>query len=464
MAGPATNTVSSAVRQLSDGNPNGTVLGQSTSDVIGFYGMSAGIAQPTDPGQAALPASGTSSGAGALTHYTSTQTPASVATITVAEQSVTVTGVLSTDLVIINKPTVDAGLGLCAGRVSAANTVKLVFANPTAATLTPTASEAYIVTTIPANLQLSATLSPAAVAAATVVEQTFTGITGLSPGMIVQVNKPTTQAGLGVLSARVSAANTLAITFINPTAATITPTASEVYTVAAFNALLPASQIIEHGISIGTVAAAGIATITAAEFSVTAAGIAATDVWVGGSKPTQQAGLGFVGGRVSAASTVRLSFVNPTAATLTPTASEVYGVTVFRPSPSAPMTMFTSATLTPGAVAANITAEQTFTVTGLTSGQPVAAIPNYNISAVPGVGIAGVRVSATNTLAVCFINTTAASITPPSGTWTVAQFNQTTPTAGNFVQQLVSPIQTLGMSLMGKLRAALVNLNLIAGA
>ena len=44
-----------------------------------------------------------------------------------------------------------------------------------------------------------------------------------------------TQAGLGIVGARVSAADTLAITFCNvPTGGNITPTASEVYQVVAF--------------------------------------------------------------------------------------------------------------------------------------------------------------------------------------------------------------------------------------
>lgn len=78
--------------------------------------------------------------------------------------------------------------------------------------------------------KLSATLSPAIVAANTTAEQTFT-VTGLAVGDVVMVNKPTTQAGLGIVGARVSAANTLAITFSNNTAAGITPTASEVYAI-----------------------------------------------------------------------------------------------------------------------------------------------------------------------------------------------------------------------------------------
>lgn len=44
-------------------------------------------------------------------------------------------------------------------------------------------------------------------------------------------NKPTHQAGLGVVGARVSAADTLAITFMNNTGSGITPTALQTYTV-----------------------------------------------------------------------------------------------------------------------------------------------------------------------------------------------------------------------------------------
>ncbi len=75
---------------------------------------------------------------------------------------------------------------------------------------------------------LEITLSPASVANATAAEQTFT-VTGLKLHDYVAVNKPTAQAGLGIVGSRVSAANTLAITFMNTTAATITPTASEIY-------------------------------------------------------------------------------------------------------------------------------------------------------------------------------------------------------------------------------------------
>lgn len=77
---------------------------------------------------------------------------------------------------------------------------------------------------------ISVTLSPAAASANTSAEQTFT-VNGLQAGDHVAVSKPTAQAGLGIVGARVSAANTLAITFGNFTASPITPTASETYLV-----------------------------------------------------------------------------------------------------------------------------------------------------------------------------------------------------------------------------------------
>jgi hypothetical protein len=83
-------------------------------------------------------------------------------------------------------------------------------------------------------------LTPAACGAATATEQTFT-VTGLSVGdslqnqdIILNVYKPTAQTGLALGQSRVTAANTVAIQFINPTAGSITPTAGETYTFTVF--------------------------------------------------------------------------------------------------------------------------------------------------------------------------------------------------------------------------------------
>ena len=78
----------------------------------------------------------------------------------------------------------------------------------------------------------SLAITPASVGAATTAEQTFsaTGI-GLLVTDNVDVSKPSFQAGLGIVNVRVSAVDTLAITYVNPTAGALTPTA-ETYQVA----------------------------------------------------------------------------------------------------------------------------------------------------------------------------------------------------------------------------------------
>lgn len=35
-----------AIKHLSDGSPDGTLLGQSSTDLVGFYGLTTPIAQP----------------------------------------------------------------------------------------------------------------------------------------------------------------------------------------------------------------------------------------------------------------------------------------------------------------------------------------------------------------------------------------------------------------------------------
>lgn len=91
------------------------------------------------------------------------------------------------------------------------------------------------------NLKISEALTVnlgtiAAIAANTTTEITFTGLlTGLIGGdVIIGLSKPTAQAGLGIVGYRVSPTvpDTFFVTYLNATAAGITPTASEVYTLA----------------------------------------------------------------------------------------------------------------------------------------------------------------------------------------------------------------------------------------
>lgn len=66
-------------------------------------------------------------------------TPVAIATNTSAEQSFTVPGLKVGDFVQVNTPGLTAGASLGGARVSAANTLTLVFDNPTAGSVTPLA-------------------------------------------------------------------------------------------------------------------------------------------------------------------------------------------------------------------------------------------------------------------------------------------------------------------------------------
>lgn len=67
-------------------------------------------------------------------------------------------------------------------------------------------------------------LTPVLVGAATCAEQNFT-VPGLRIGDFVDVTPPGITAGVAPCCARVSAANTLTVTFVNPTAGALVPAA-----------------------------------------------------------------------------------------------------------------------------------------------------------------------------------------------------------------------------------------------
>jgi hypothetical protein len=78
-------------------------------------------------------------------------------------------------------------------------------------------------------IKYTASLSPAIVALNTTAEQTFTVSGVTTSDTCLAVIKPTAQAGLGIVGWRISADDTIAITFSNNTGSGITPTAAETY-------------------------------------------------------------------------------------------------------------------------------------------------------------------------------------------------------------------------------------------
>jgi hypothetical protein len=359
-----------ALDQLSRGDSEGTKLGQSITDKLSFFGVTTAV-QPSGNAQAAVTRG---SQAGVIATFASTQSPAAVAQGTTAEQTLTIqsgTGgtmlLAAGDLVYVNKPTSQAGLGVGNVRVSSGNTLGITFDNIPAGggNITPTGSQAYTVVALRGmgTYKLTAVLSPAAVAANTTAEQSFT-VTGARVGDLIQVNKPTAQAGLDIGNVRVVSNNTVGITFVNATASPITPTASESYIFVGLPGLDAVNNDIFYGMNVGTVGAIGPGR---------------GDGWL--HHPDRRAGHrlrdrcheAHAAGRGDqrrdsvrrgpTADTMTLSFFG-VGTGYTPTASEVYGIRTARIAPAAPLLLY-SPSIAPASVAASTCAEQTFTVAGL---------------------------------------------------------------------------------------------------
>jgi hypothetical protein len=412
--------------------------------------------------------------AGVITTYASnTLSPSAVAQITVAAQTLTpLTGTgaqmnLATgDILYVNKPTSQAGLGVGNTFVNGAGTISMNFSNiPAGGNITPTASQSYTIVALRGlgQYNLAPVLSPAAVPANSSVEQQF-AVVGLPVGALVQVIKPTQQAGLDIGGCRVVSNNILGITFINPTAAAITPTASETYAVVALPGLDTLNNDVLYGFNVGAVGAI-TAGVVISGGSTTLTGMLATDVITGIFKPTPQAAATNVATPiygVPTANTLTMYFLG-TGTGGTPTSSEIYGIRTARLNPVAPLVVF-SQTLTPVSVAALTTAEQTFAITTPNTLVSGAAVWVNKPSWTNGLAIAGVRISAANTLAINYANLTTSAIVPPAEAYTIGSFQVVSPGAGNSVYQTVSPAFQNVANMTSAMRSALVSTNFIAGA
>lgn len=79
--------------------------------------------------------------------FQQTFTPSAVGANSESVQTFTVTGLTTTDIVTVNKPTNQSGLDLIHSWVSASNTLSIKYRNNTGVGITPT-SEAYLIKSI----------------------------------------------------------------------------------------------------------------------------------------------------------------------------------------------------------------------------------------------------------------------------------------------------------------------------
>ena len=405
----ATTVAFTAPRQLSDQNSQGSELGASATDLIGFYGATP-VAQQSAGMNAVFNTASLDNGT--LTKYQVTASVASVAATTTLETTSTVTGLSVGEVIAVNKPAAQAGLGIAGYRVSAANTMGINYTNISSGAITPTSTDAYDVISVSLNYVTSAALTPAAVPATPAGSEQIFSVPGAALGTFPIVNKPTNQAGLGITNVRVTAQDQVAITFLNNSSGAITPTAAESYSFAFLPTLQNSDRMLAYKF---TPVTTSVLATTTTDQTTAVVGLLADDIIGGVSKPSYQAGIGISGYRVSAAGQIGITYISQSSGAVT-TTLESYGITVARRIAKSPFVV-TSQALVPVSVAAGTTAEQTFTVNLLNASTSVlVSKPSFT----PGLHVVGARVSAASTLAITYQNSQTTAVIPPAETYVIA--------------------------------------------
>jgi hypothetical protein len=458
-------TVSTQVNQLSDGNTAGTVMGKSATDLISFFGATP-VVQPSGGGEVTVSnattggfvaTDATSQSPGGITAQSTNEVAMTLGVTTVAATGASFS-LASTDFIVANKPTQQAGLAVGNVRYATSQSIDVAFSNFTSATVTATAGEKWGIVAIRGLPTFTPTLTPASVAADTTVEQVFT-VPGIAVnGGPVAASAPSTVTNINLAGVRVVGANQVGITFSNASPTTATAPPAGTYTFWQTGGVGAAGNTLQIQANVGVTAGPTASNISAQSFTVT--GLATSDTVMGVSKPTAQAGLSVGSAFVSATNLLGVNFINMTA-TVTPTTYEVYGVTIFRPQPAAPVAVYAQA-LTPGAVPPNSTSSQAFTVTGIVANSLVVVNkPSWQ----QGLGLGGARVSGANVMELTFVNPTAATLTPTAGeVYSIMNFQQAIPDPGDTWIFPVTPQGAQAATLVDSMRAALVSLGLMAGA
>jgi len=487
-ASNATSTTFQSPRQISDGNSQGEVIGNSPTDPLAFWGGTPGV-QPSIPGGAQIAGVANSVSNGMIVKYQVQPVVNAQNATTTTNQTTSVTSTLQAGMTYatnsvyaVNKPSFQAGLGVVGVLSATTQTLAINYTNVSTGALTPTASETYDVIELKAGSPLvtSAILSPAAVNINTTQEQIFTLATSAGqpvvciPGTIALVNKPTAQSGLAYSPfARVVGVNQVGITFgyvgsaTTAASSTVTPTAAETWNMAFLPQLNAFCPTYIYGIPNGQ---AAIGASTTLEQTSQVIGLYANDIITGISRATTQPGV-FIGSyRVTSglpattSGVIGINYGNVVTSS-TPTTSEVLLATIQRAVPLNPMMIYSQA-LNATTCAATTSVEATTTVQGLLVSSSVLI---NKPSLTPGIIIGNVRVSAANTLAVTYMNLTTTSIQVPAETYLIGNVQLQGPgvgvmaTSGLFVAQPYFPAAQASALIAGNLRTALVNLGFVNG-
>lgn len=466
--------------QMTYNSPDGAQAGRTSQDAVAFYGA-VPVSQRASALQQIVTVSQT---AGLLVvAQTNSQKEPTLTAQNISSMFITLTGapmLSSADVVVLNKQIPLAQFGVAGVRVStsspAINTLILTLMGANLntsglSTTTPT-SDQYLMAAFRGSVVNSVALTPASVAANNTAEQQFT-VTGIAPGMLVALTKPTDQQSLGIAGTRVVSNNVLGVTFINTGNTAITPSA-ETYNYVAMAGAAPISPYITFGINMsqaGVITVTGAGPLTATNITVT--GVQNSDQVIGigqnilmnastvtGDKPI------LIGAQVSTQvpNQVQLKFLNAvTPSTITAISTDTWLVPMLRQNCEAPMTVY-PATVTTANIGPFTCTEIGVTVTGITVS---CAILVSKPSFTSGIGVLGYRVSSVaatgSTVGITFGNPTSATIAIPTETYSVAAFKPYIG-VGHYVQQMISPLNVQSVALTNEMRNTLAGMGIFAGA
>jgi hypothetical protein len=313
-----------------DYNPDGTVIGQSATDKVGFFGTTP-VMQRSNPMQSIIQGQF----AGEIRTQTWNTAPAQTNAITCVEQifNITSPSIAASDFCLaINLPAA-CTVGMAGWRVSSANNIGIQFCNPAGNLTQATGLFKYVLAR--GILPVSVTLSPTAVPCSSAVlpgtsEQLFTiAGTGAAGTAVLEGDKVKainlTNAGSGYYNAPTVkiASSPSTIT----TTATGTMAGLPVPPIPGGSGASAVAIISATGTVIGVQVTEGGSGYTSAPIVTFEGGNNISPgmcLWV--EKSATQAGLGIGNVRIVDDRTIAIEFVNPTAGALTPTALGTYRI------------------------------------------------------------------------------------------------------------------------------------------
>lgn len=253
-----------------------------------------------------------------------TLSPPVIQANTIQEAQFTVTGLTTDQLVYVVKPTDQLGLGIVGSRVVSNNTLGISFINNLSTAITPTASEVYSVMAsngyyatdnrVVAKVVLSA--ASGTVATISGVTSRTIAVTGFATtDDCLSIQRTLSQQDLALVGVNASAANQLALTYVNTgqTASPVTPTQGETYVVQFMRPQLPQPLILQSV----TLTPTAVGALTTAEITYAVSNITVSSVvWI--NKPSFTSGIGVVGMRAVSGNVIGITYINNTSVTITP--------------------------------------------------------------------------------------------------------------------------------------------------